>query len=480
MVALMTFLSLDVRSLEGHWQAYLELSPAGDHQIVVIDPSGMKRTLSTPPVITAPDVSPDGRLVAFSGGLGEGTLGLHALHVIGTDGSGLTRLTDGAFAELDPDWSPDADRIVVSQNTSGSILAGNCCRLAIVDAGNGAITPLTGNIGAIQPSWSPDGDTIAYANPAGVWTIPAQGGSPSQLVSGGSHPAFSPDGSRIAYVDGSGTSILSVPVGGGAMTTHLSGTRRIESLSWDRDGIWYVDYQGAGYDGRISPRISRVSLTGSVVTQVNQAGVAEVSSVPGGWTAVSGDFSGDGRDDVATFHPLQRSWVTFRSTGNAFSREVWSGLVSSRSGWTAVPGDFDGDGDDDVAIFHPLNGKWLVLRSDGSSFALQTWSGHVSSKGGWTAVPGDFDGDGDDDIGIFHPLNGSWLVLRSTGSAFLVQTWSPHLSNESGWLALPGDFHEDGEDDIAVFHALDDSWTVLESTGSSFDIDPWSPNVWGD
>jgi hypothetical protein len=241
------------------------------------------------------------------------------------------------------------------------------------------------------------------------------------------------------------------------------------------------------------------------------AGAAEAGEEMG-WALATGDFDGDGHDDLAIGaayddHHANRDGVVhvlFGSLGGLSSRgsQVWSQDspgVADRSeerdqfGQTLAAGDFDADGYDDLAVgvwhedfcricnegaVHVLRGSRRGLTATGSQLWTQDSPGVLDSvdpfdQFGQSLVAADLDGDGYSDLAIGSPREGppGWDVNADQGAVNVLrgsargltgrgsQLWSqdsPGIAESSRRLDLFGlalgaaDFDADGYDDLAV------------------------------
>ncbi len=185
---------------------------------------------------------------------------------------------------------------------------------------------------------------------------------------------------------------------------------------------------------------------------------------------VTGDWNGDGQDDVGVFNG---GFWFLDANGNG----AWEGNPNDRLfafGWpgvTPVVGDWNGDGSASVGVYS--NGFWF-LDYDGNGL----WDGGVNDKIfglGWAGVElviGDWNGDGRDKIGVFS--NGFWF-LDYDGS----YSWDGGVQDQSfgfGWTGvtpLVGDWNGDGKDSVAVYN--NGSW-FFDYDGNAI----WNPGIGGD
>lgn len=200
----------------------------------------------------------------------------------------------------------------------------------------------------------------------------------------------------------------------------------------------------------------------------------------------TGDFDGDGLMDLAIGAPGDASSGSVHiwwGTGAGLTAAVvldqsrfGAGQPGDRYGAALVSGDFDGDGFDDLAVgaAHASSGAGAVFLWRGGWSGLVPWH-HVGQSGlgvdepgdsfGEALASGDFDGDGFDDLAIGAPGEAPDAASRS-GLVFIFRGGPRGLSPDRaldqqglsanevddafGSALASGDFNGDGCDDLAV------------------------------
>lgn len=226
-----------------------------------------------------------------------------------------------------------------------------------------------------------------------------------------------------------------------------------------------------------------------------------------GSSLASGDFDGDGYDDLligvpfeslqgmnatGMVHAMYGSISGLSNVSNQFFSQanLPNGTHQAHAwfGMTLSVGDFDGDGYDDAvlgAVREDVNGQDAagavhVLQGSASGLTktgYQHWtqqilthsSADVGDRFGTSLTVGDFDGDGYDDLvigadgedigsskdaGVIHALYGSQTGLTTSGNQHIVESdlpgGVPETSDRFGEVLAAGDFDGDGYDDLAI------------------------------
>jgi TolB protein len=169
---------------------------AGDPEIFTSDANGgnVKQVTS----FRGPDVSPTwnpktNSQIAWC----SGRTGLPQIYIMGSDGTGVQRMTDGGYA-TSPSWSPSGQLLAFSWNRKYGPGAPGGQDIYIMDIASKRWTQLTHDEGRQDfPSWSPDGRHIVFQRENGggseIWTMLSDGTEQHRLTqsSGNSMPNWS-------------------------------------------------------------------------------------------------------------------------------------------------------------------------------------------------------------------------------------------------------------------------------------------------
>ncbi|MEV4076158.1 FG-GAP-like repeat-containing protein [Nonomuraea fuscirosea] len=194
----------------------------------------------------------------------------------------------------------------------------------------------------------------------------------------------------------------------------------------------------------------------------------------GGETPLTGDFNGDGKDDIITFtHGSAGDVYVALSDGTKFGASAkWHDWFAPNNEVPAV-GDFNGDGKDDIVTFtRGAAADVYVALSTGNGFTGTSvkWHDFFGLAGEFPTV-GDINGDNKDDIIVFtQGSNADVYVATSTGTSFNPSTKAHDWFAPTGELPRVGDFNNDGKDDIVTFTnstTADDAYVAL-SNGTTF------------
>ena len=211
--------ALPAWSPDGEWIAFWSTRSdrGGDIWVIRKDGSDPRQVTSGPARDHNPDWSPDARRIVFD--RVDEDYGNEDVFVVNRDGSGLTPLTDAPTTDSHPAWSPDGSEIAFASDPDGVL------SIYVMRADGTGVRRLTSSFDS-DPDWSPDGRWIAFNRIEGqdLWVVAADGSQERAVVAGRRHdtePEWSPDGRFIAFVrmTRDGYRLLVTNAGGGGTRT---------------------------------------------------------------------------------------------------------------------------------------------------------------------------------------------------------------------------------------------------------------------
>jgi hypothetical protein len=279
--------------------------------------------------------------------------------------------------------------------------------------------------------------------------------------------------------------------GGSGSTAYFSTDNGVTNLgTWNNStangdlGDWYPSGPAAGghdaFNDASSPGVINVVSPGDI-TLMNALGWGRgiTGTGPSYTTVVTGDFTGNGKTDIAVIGFGLGGIGTYLSHGDG----TFNGVFSPQTGsdWIDWPnakvltGDFSGNGQTDLAVVAGLFGIGTYLSNgDGTFHAVYSpqtgtdWIDWPHAK----MVTGNFTSNGKTDIAVISGgLGGIGTYLSNGDGAFHTAYSSQTGSDWADWASIKpitGDFTGNGLTDIAVFGGLAGIGTYLSSGDGTF------------
>lgn len=228
-----------------------------DQEIYSIKPdgSGRRRLTNNAWGDVEPSWSPSGRRLVFQCNAPFGGTPSHRggdICLMKRDGTGRRKLTDRRLSDGAPTWAPGGNRIVFIRyfRTDGGFQTD----LVTLELKTGAIRRLTRTAdNETGPVWSPSGDKIAFVSSrlgGDVFTISPRGSNRRNLTrSSGSEssPSWAPGGRRLVYAsftEAQGQQLYVISSRGGRARRLTSGGETKFSPAWSPEGGHIVFSEG--------------------------------------------------------------------------------------------------------------------------------------------------------------------------------------------------------------------------------------------
>ncbi|MGY0231707.1 M4 family metallopeptidase [Longispora urticae] len=180
------------------------------------------------------------------------------------------------------------------------------------------------------------------------------------------------------------------------------------------------------------------------------------------------DYNGDGRSDLALTGGAGWASVPVAFGNGAGSFSVTNNGVANFPAWAAtagvqaVSGDFNGDGRADIALAGGAGWASVPVAFSNGNGTFNVTNAGVANFPGWAATPGvklvagDFNGDGRADLALTGGAGWASLPVAFSNGNGTFNVTNAGLANFPGWAAtanvkaVAGDFNGDGRADIAL------------------------------
>jgi hypothetical protein len=275
-------------------------------------------------------------------------------------------------------------------------------------------------------------------------------------------------------VAGVGNQLWQVTTGPGAVGSTMDSYDAV-AADWNSDG--WLDVVVTNTDG---PNYYYLSNTTSGLYEAQSTGPGDASTSRQSKVAVAGDWNSDGHIDLFVGNSGGALDDYYHGDGmGGFTAQTGAdgpghSLSTNTDTRVAVSGDWNGDGRDDLLVNgYGTPGTAGGLNYRPSAMYYSTVAGGLANEESVSAmltmtyarsaVCGDFDGDGHMDLFVADFGTTNWLFYNNGKGGFEASTEGPgamSTSKASSQYTLAGDFDNDGHLDIFVMNVIDNTRTI--------------------
>lgn len=350
----------------------------------------------------------------------------------------------------------------VTINSGGTMTAnawtGSQSGVLFFRASNGVIINSGGNIDMSSKGYL--GQGTAYGPPYTVVDGPGLGG---ETYNGWGYTGCNWNGSNQCPddIDAAGAGKLYGHEGGGSGSANGNAPIAGSTGGGGGGGGWNFGWVGgkggAGGYGTLGGGANSGNITFPVKTDYTTLG--------GPYQAISGDFNGDGKLDIAVDNNSANSFSTFLNNGNGvFGNTPRADYTTGSGPYEIATGDFNGDGKLDIATANAAVATVSVLLNNGAG-SFPTLSNYTTGTAPEGISVGDFNNDGKPDIVTANFTTNNISVLMNTGTGtFAAKVDYTTGSNPFG--VVTGDFNGDNVTDIAVTNKASNSISIFLNNGN--------------
>ncbi|HEV8370781.1 MAG TPA: SBBP repeat-containing protein [Pyrinomonadaceae bacterium] len=181
-------------------------------------------------------------------------------------------------------------------------------------------------------------------------------------------------------------------------------------------------------------------------------------------------FSTTFNDTIGVFRPSNNGFL-LRNSNTAGPADISIGF--GIAGDLPITGDWDGNGVDDVGIFRPSTGQFQLRLPSGRTFIVINLNNF--GQNGDLPVAGDWNFDGIDTVGVFRPSTGQWLLTNGPNT----NNTTPPVNFQFAFgqnddVPIVGDWNGDGFDTPGLFRSGVAQFILSNGFQGTTDITPFT------